>query len=61
MIETVRNSEKGFCSEMVLMVGSVDSADGPRCRWYDLVIPAVSGYLIQVVVPGGKRYSYIRA
>jgi hypothetical protein len=31
MVEIVRNSEKGFCSEMVLMVGAVDSADGRRC------------------------------
>jgi hypothetical protein len=38
-----------------------DGADGRRCRWCDLVIPAISGYLIQMVVPCGKIYSYIRA
>ena len=53
MVKIVINSEK---------VGLFrDGVDGWRSRWCDLFIPAISGYLIQMIVPGGKRYSSIRA
>jgi len=53
MVKIVINSEKEG------LFG--DGVDGWRCKWCDLVIPAISGYLIQVISTGGMRYSSIRA
>ena len=53
MVKIVINSEKGSLFR--------DGVDDWRCRWRELVIPAISGYLIQMIVLGDKRHSSIRA
>ena len=32
-----------------------------RCSWYRLLLSAMYGFYVQVIVPGGKNYFYIRA
>jgi hypothetical protein len=34
--------------------------EGWHYRWKDVIL-AIYGFLVQVIIPGGKRYFYIRA